>query len=87
MSPQELSDMVKRQPFEPFRIVMTDGQGYDIRHPELLMVGTRVAIVGLTTQPAQTLFERHVLVDLLHVIRIEPLPAAAPPTGNGAAGS
>jgi hypothetical protein len=87
MSPQELSDTLKHRPFGPFRIVMTDGQGYDIRHPELLMVGTRAAIIGLTGQPEQTTFERHVLVDLLHVIRIEPLPAAAPPTGNGAAGS
>jgi hypothetical protein len=87
MSPQELTETLKQRPFEPFRIVMTDGQSYDIRHPDLLMVGTRAAIVGLTGQPGQTHFERSVKVDLLHIIRIEPLPAAAPPTGNGAAGS
>ncbi len=28
-----------RVPFIPFRIVMTSGQGYDIRHSELLAIG------------------------------------------------
>jgi hypothetical protein len=87
MSSQELIDTLKRRPFVPFRLVMTDGQGYDICHPELLMVGNRAAIIGLTGQPEQITFDRHILVDLLHVIRLEPLHAATPPTGNGAAGS
>jgi hypothetical protein len=87
MSSQELIEIVRRRPFAPFRLVMTDGQGYDIRHPELLMVGVRIAIVGLPGESGTTLFERHVIVDLLHGIRIEPLQAAAPPSGDGVAGS
>jgi hypothetical protein len=87
MAPQELRDALKQQPFEPFRIVMTDGQGYDIRHPDLLMVGLRTATVGLPGQPGQPVFERDVKVDLLHIIRIEPPQVAASPSGNGAAGS
>lgn len=55
---------------------MTDGQGYEIRHPDLLMVGLTSAIVGLTGEPGQTFFERSVKVDLSHVIRTEPLEAA-----------
>jgi hypothetical protein len=55
MSPQELHDALKHKPFEPFRIVMTDGQGYDIRHPDLLMVGLRTTTVGLTGQPGPDL--------------------------------
>lgn len=85
MAPQELRDTVKRQPFEPFRIVMTDGIGYDIRHPDLVMVGQRTAIVGLTVQPDQVLFERTVKIDLLHIIRIETLEADQKPLKNGPA--
>lgn len=33
-------------------------------------------MVGLTGEPGQTFFERAVQVDLLHVIRIEPLQPA-----------
>lgn len=86
MSPEELRDVARQKPFEPFRIVMTDGAAFDIRHPDLLWVGQRTAYVGLTGEPGQTFFERSVRVDLLHVIRIEPVEAAnSPPQTNGPA--
>jgi hypothetical protein len=78
MSPQELHDTLKRQPFEPFRLVMTDGTGFEIRHPDLLWVGQRSAMVGLTGKPGQTFYERSVKIDLLHVIRLEPLEVSPP---------
>lgn len=80
MAPDELRDAVRQQPFEPFRLVMTDGTGYVITHPDLLMVGRRTATIGLTAQPGETLYERTMKVDLFHVIRIEPVAmASAPP--------
>lgn len=79
MSPHELHDAVKRQPFEPIRLVMTDGVGYDVRHPDLLMVGLTSATVGLTGEPGQKFYERTVKVDLFHVIRTEPLETPANP--------
>jgi hypothetical protein len=84
MAPDELRDAIRRQPFQPFRLVMTDGVGYDIRHPDLLWVGQHSVYVGLTGQPGQTFFERSVYVDLSHVIRLEPLQAAAAAPQNGA---
>jgi hypothetical protein len=76
MSSEELRDAIRRQPFEPFRLVMTDGVGFDIRHPDLLWVGRRSAMVGLTGEPGQTFYERAVQVDLRHVIRLEPVEPA-----------
>ena len=83
MAPNELRESLQEQPFQPFRIVLTDGVGYDVRHPDLLWVGQRSAYVGLTGQPGQTFFDRAVKVDLLHVIRIEPLESPSSPTKNG----
>jgi hypothetical protein len=62
---------------------MTDGAADEIRHPDLMWIGRRIAMVGLTGHPGQTFFERSVRLDLLHVIRIEPLEgqAATPPNG------
>lgn len=85
MAPEELRDTLRQQPFEPFRIVLTDGASYDIRHPYLLWVGRRTAYVGLTGQPGQTLFERAVKVDLFHVIRTEPVDTTAPPSNGSPA--
>ena len=85
MAPNELRDALKRQPFQPFRLVMTDGIGYEIRHPDLLWVGQRTAQVGLTGEPSQTFYERSIHVDLLHIIRMEPLQETAPAAKNGPA--
>lgn len=82
MTPEELRYSLRRQPFEPFRLVMTDGTGYEIRHPDLLWAGKRSVMVGLTGQPGRTFYERTVKVDLLHVIRLEPLEAAPSPPQN-----
>ncbi len=83
MSPEELRGTLRQQPFEPFRVVLTDGASYDIRHPDLLWVGQRAAYVGLTGQPGQTYFERSVKVDLLHLTQIIPLESPAGPEKNG----
>jgi len=83
VAPEELRDALRHRPFEPFRLVMTDGTGYDIRHPDLLRVGQRFATVGLTGDPVQTFYERTVKVDLLHVIRLEPLAVNPPSKQNG----
>lgn len=62
---------------------MSDGQGFDIRHPDLLWVGQWSAMVGLTGDPGKTFYERSVKVDLAHVIRLGPLASATSPPKNG----
>ena len=83
MVAEELRDILRQQPFEPFRLVMTDGEGYDIRHPDLLLVGVRTAVVGLTGDPGKTFYERTVKVDLAHVVRLKPLGSLPRPPQNG----
>ncbi len=83
MAPDELRASLKQQPFEPFRVMLSDGSSYEVRHPDLLWVGQRAAYVGLTGDPGQTYFERSVKLDLLHITQIIPLSASAPPK-NGA---
>ena len=75
MNPEELRDTLRQQPFAPFRLVMTDGAGFEIRHPDLLWVGRSTAMVGLTGEPGQTFYERAVKVALLQIVRLEPLEA------------
>jgi hypothetical protein len=83
MVPEELRDSLREQPFQPFRIVLTDGVAYDIRHPDLLWVGKRSAWVGVTRRPSDEFHDRAIKVDLLHIIRIEPLESATRAKKNG----
>lgn len=82
MTHQELQEAARRQPFEPFRVVLTTGASYDVRHPDLIMVGRRSTVIGITDQPNGTAYDRTIKVDLLHVVAIEELPAS-PPSANG----
>jgi hypothetical protein len=85
MSRTDLLRRARQRPFVPFRLIVSEGAGYDIRHPEQLMVARDSAVIGLQGKPEQEFSEITVLVDLLHIIRLEPLPAPAP-SGDGAAG-
>jgi len=87
MTPEELRNSARQTPFEPFRIVLTDGEAYDVPHPDLIMVGQRIAYVGLTGKPGKTYFERTVKIDLLHISRIEPLDGSNAAPKNGPAAS
>ncbi len=82
MAPEEVRETLRQQPFEPFRLVMADGEGYAIRNPDLLLIGRRSAIVGLTGDN-QPFYERTVKIDLFHVLRLEPLEARPQSRSNG----
>lgn len=84
MTQEELQHAARRQPFEPFRIILSTGATYDIRHPDLIMVGRRSATIGLTHQPDKTVYDYTIKVDLLHVVGIEELPVP-PSSSNGPA--
>jgi hypothetical protein len=84
VAPDELATALRRRPFVPFRLTLTEGSTYEVRHPELCMAGRRSAIIGLAApNDPDLLFERSVTVDLFHIVKLEPLETAAPPQANG----
>lgn len=77
MPPAELLQRLRANPFRPFRIVMTDGTSYDIRHRDFLMVGLASAVVGVPAEEDVDLYRITHQISLRHVIRLEPLEEAA----------
>jgi hypothetical protein len=39
MNPNEIRELLRREPFEPFRIRLTSGDSYEIRDPNSLALG------------------------------------------------
>ena len=78
MSQQEVLEMLKQRPFQAFRIYVSDGTVYEIRHPEMMVVGRNRALVFFPPEgmnlPA---LDRYEAVALLHITRLEPLETAA----------
>jgi hypothetical protein len=79
MRPEDLLVQLRKRPFQPFRLTLTDGRSYEILHPELAMVGRSTVIIGLARPgEPEPVFDLHVTVSLLHIMQIEPIvPAQA----------
>lgn len=71
MSPHDLLELLRNQPFTPLRLHTTDGQTYDVRHPDqALVLQTRVVLGagGKNGVPDRT---EHLA--LAHIVRVEEL--------------
>jgi hypothetical protein len=83
MPPEDLLQALRKRPFEPFRIHVSDGTVYDVRHPELVMVGRRSAVIGWPDpSQAEPLYERYETVALLPITRLEPIAPPAQPISS-----
>jgi hypothetical protein len=51
MRAEEITQLLRRRPFQPFRIHATTGQHYDIRHPEVVIVQRQCMEIGLDPDP------------------------------------
>jgi hypothetical protein len=71
MAPEDLERKLRSRPFTPFRMYLSDGAMYEVNHPELVLLGRRSLVLGLTADPQATLYERAIDVDLLHIVRME----------------
>lgn len=78
MRPEDVREFLRKQPFQPFWLALTDGRTYEICHPELIMVGKSSAVVGLLRPgDVEPIYDRAVTVSFLHIMQIEPLESAA----------
>ncbi len=49
MTVQTFRERLTRRPFQPFRLVMSDGQGYEVLHPETAFLTKTSLVVGTDT--------------------------------------
>jgi len=73
MRPEDVRVHVSKQPFTPFRIFMSDGAEFDVRHPEMCII-ERSAVYVVIPNPKQTwMADRLAHCALIHITRIEPI--------------
>jgi hypothetical protein len=72
MTVQTFRDLLRRQPFRPFRLVTSSGQTYDVRHPEMAMLTRTDMLVGVDVEDDGVPAEFKIC-SLLHVTAVEPL--------------
>lgn len=81
MTAEELKELIRRRPFEPLRIHMTDGTTYDIRHPDNIFILRHRIDIGRAQDPSTGILDGVDYLSLLHVVRVE-MPPQTPHAGN-----
>ena len=82
VTPEELLRLLRKRPFEPFRVLLSDGRAFDIRYPELNLVGTTFFDIGIPMRGQEDPFGDYaVTVPLEMITQVEPARATetAPP--------
>ena len=72
MTVQTFRDLLKAQSFQPFRLVMSSGETYDVRHPEMAWLTRSDILVGIKPDKHYTPTEFRIC-SLLHVTAVEPI--------------
>jgi hypothetical protein len=75
MTVQTFRDLLTQRPFRLFRLVMSSGQTYEVRHPEMAWL-TRTDILVAIDADEDDLPSRFHICSLLHVVSVEPLSGA-----------
>ena len=78
MFPTELVRLLQQKPFVPFRLHVTGGTIYDVRHPDLVIATVGFVAIGYPDPEHQGMALTVDIVNMSHIIRIEPI--AIPPT-------
>jgi hypothetical protein len=70
---EDVRKHLDKSPFEAFRICLTDGKTYDIRHPDLCVVDHSTVYIGVPDpgRPGVAMDVHHCA--LVHIVRFEPL--------------
>jgi hypothetical protein len=73
MRPQDVLQVLRMRPFEPFRLCLSDGTSVEVRHPGLAIVEQSKVIVGVPgPEGPDGPVERTIFCALIHITRIEP---------------
>lgn len=75
MTVQTFRELLARRPFKPFRLVMSSGQTYEVRHPEMAMLTRSDMLVGTNVEDGVPAEFR--ICSLLHVATVEPIDQGA----------
>jgi hypothetical protein len=76
MTVQTFRELLSQRPFRPFRLVMSSGQSYEVRHPEMAMLTRTDLLVGIGESVEDVPAEFRICA-LLHVATVEPISTAA----------
>jgi len=78
MTRESVREWTQRQPFEPFVLRLSNGNEYQIKHPEFAMPSLDTVVVGIPDeQSEQPAVNRVRMISMLHIVEIVPMKDGA----------
>jgi hypothetical protein len=81
MTADAFREILRRKPFELFRVVMSSGESCNVMHPEMALVSARSLILALP-DPTEPEGERLAFCSYLHLAHVEVLRPSAVAAGR-----
>ena len=72
MNAETVREFLTRQPFQPLQVHLSNGEVYQIPHPEFAMLLKSTLVIGIPES------DRVICCALLHIASIERAPATQP---------
>lgn len=72
MTVQTFRELLSQRPFRPFRLIMSGGQSFEVRHPEMAMLTCTGLLVGIGESEEGVPAEFRIC-SLPHVTAVEPI--------------
>lgn len=82
-TPGDMRSRLREMPFRPVRVVTTTGDGYDVFHPDLVLVGRRFLIVGTPASDLPNIADSVTRIELVHVAELRDLAPPPASSSNG----
>ena len=87
MRREDILQLTRAVPFRPFRVFVSNGQTFDVFHPDMIVATLGSAFIGVPATDGQPgAADTGVHVSLYHVQKIELLPTPTPPAAANGAG-
>lgn len=77
--PEDIRDCLHRAPFEPFRLHLTDGAAFEVRHPEMCLLSRATMYLGRPAPDSPGVADGATQIALVHVTRIESVNGSGTP--------
>ena len=74
MSPDEIGELLHQHPFVPLRLHLGNGMHFDVRHPDMAIVGGEHMAIGVVREGSSEPLIK--LISLINLHVIEPVPEA-----------
>jgi hypothetical protein len=71
---EDIRGLLRRQPFRPFRLVLSNNMAHEIRHRDFVTLTRSVLEIGTVSNAEDGAATRVIGVALIHIVQYELLP-------------